>query len=412
MTATAHRISESLDRLSNRALFAWVVFPLLALFLVTTAWGGGTHIDPFTNMLSAWSLGTRGTLLLDDHVGLATPEYFANVAWVVPAKESAASQYAPGTAILVAPFYAVWPQDAELRSVWGTGQPDVPAIDILVPPVAPGAIAAAIAVALAMGFLALTFRRFAGPRIALGGAYLAGLGTTAWSVAASAPWQHGPAMMWIALGLVLCADHLLSSGLAFGAAILTRPHTALIAAGTGVYGALAKRSLRPVVWIGMGSAVGMALLIGYNTVVFGEPSISGGYPGVFRDRALDLEFWRFARNIVGALVGPMRGVLIWSPFLIVLIPGLRAAWRAAPGWVKGASLGGVLYLLLQLKANRYSGGGGFAAYRYPLEALTAAAPLLLLAYTEWVAKRPRAARVFSFTVKASICIHAVYAVVF
>jgi hypothetical protein len=404
-------IGARIDALSHRALFAWVVFPLLVLYLATATWSGGYHIDPFTNNLSAWSLGTRGTLLLDDHVALATPEYFSNIAWVVPARDSAASQYAPGTAIYGAPFYAIWPQDAELRLMHGV-VPGVPDIEILVPPVAPAAIAAALAVAFAMGFLALTFRRFTGPRLALGAAYVAGLGTTAWSVAADALWQHGPGMMWIALGLALCVDHLVSSGFAFGAAVLTRPHTALIPAATGIYQSIKRRSLRPALWIGLGSSAGLAALLAINDRVFGEPSISGGYPSSFRERALSLDIPHFLWNVLGALFGPLHGLLIWSPFLIVLIPGLRAAWRAAPGWVKGASLGGVLYLLLQLKANRYTGGGGFAAYRYPLEALTAAAPLLLLAYTEWVAKRPRAARIFSFTVKASICIQAVYALVF
>ena len=51
-------------------------------------------------------------------------------------------------------------------------------------------------------------------------------------------------------------------------------------------------------------------------------------------------------------------------------------------------------LLFQYKANRYTGGSGFATYRYPLEALTAAAPVLVLSYTEWVAKRLTAVRIF------------------
>jgi hypothetical protein len=400
-----------IDAASGRSLFAWVFVPLFVLYLATATWSRPYHIDPFTNTLSAWSLGTRGTLRLDDHVALATPEYYRNVAWVVPAGDSAASQYAPGTAIYAAPFYALWPEDAELVNVVGP-VPGVPAVTILVPPVPPAAIASALAVALAMGFLALTFRRFTGPRLAVGAAYVAGLATTAWSVAADALWQHGPGMMWIALGLALCVDHLLSSGFAFGAAILTRPHTALIPAATGIYQSIKRRSLRPALWIGLGSSAGLAALLAINAALYGEPSISGGYPSTFREQALSLDIPHFLWNVLGALFGPLHGLLIWSPFLIVLIPGLRAAWHAAPGWVKGAALGGVLYLLLQLKANRYTGGGGFAAYRYPLEALTAAAPLLLLAYTEWVAKRPRAARIFSFTVKASICIQAVYAVVF
>jgi alpha-1,2-mannosyltransferase len=85
---------------------------------------------------------------------------------------------------------------------------------------------------------------------------------------------------------------------------------------------------------------------------------------------------------------------VWSPFLVVLIPGLRAAWRAASPAARGAALGAVGYLLIQYKANLFAGGSGFFGYRYPLEALVAAAPVLVLSYREWVASRPIAQRLF------------------
>ena len=105
--------------------------------------------------------------------------------------------------------------------------------------------------------------------------------------------------------------------------------------------------------------------------------------------------------------------MLYSPFLILLIPGLPAAWRKAPAWVRGSAIGGVAYLLLQLKANRYSGGDSFWGYRYPLEMLAASAPLLLLAYTEWVRHRSDLLRrVFMYTVVASIVLTATGAVYF
>ena len=69
--------------------------------------------------------------------------------------------------------------------------------------------------------------------------------------------------------------------------------------------------------------------------------------------------------------------MTYSPFLLILIPGLREAWRNSPDWVKGASIGGIVYLLEQLKANRFSGGTGFIGHRYPFEALNAAAAIPL-----------------------------------
>ena len=154
------------------------------------------------------------------------------------------------------------------------------------------------------------------------------------------------------------------------------------------------------------------MLVGYNAVVYGEPSVSGGYTEIFVDNATSLDMVSYLRNLALALLSPTRGLLMWSPFLIILLPGLGAAWRSAPSWVRGGALGGLLYLLVQLKANRYSGGSGFATYRYPLEAVTAAAPLLFLSYTKWVARRPTAVRAFVVAVGISIGAQALYALVY
>jgi hypothetical protein len=53
-----------------------------------------------------------------------------------------------------------------------------------------------------------------------------------------------------------------------------------------------------------------------------------------------------------------------------------------------------VYLLVQFKANRSSGGTGFLGYRYPLEALTVATTLLAVSYVAWVDERPLAKKVF------------------
>jgi alpha-1,2-mannosyltransferase len=377
-------------------------------------WSPPNHIDPFTNRVTAWSLGTRGTFILDDHVHLTDPDYYGNLAWIVPTDEGgdrAASQYPPGAALLAAPLYAVWPDDARLQSLSGLNRPDVAPVELLIPPIAPAAITASLAVAVAIGLLGLAFRRLTdAPGVALAGAYVAGLGTSAWSVAADRLWQHGPAMLWIALALVLTTRHVVGSGFAWGAAVLTRPPIAVIAAATGLYRGWKERSIRPAILTGIGALVGVGLFLAYNQAVFGSFSISAGYGTTFQDRALDGDLTGYAKNVFLGVFSASRGFLIWSPFLVVLIPGLPPAWRAAPSWVRGSAIGGLLYLLIQYKANRFSGGSGFYSYRYPLETLTAAAPLLFLSFKEWVAPRPRASRVFVALAIASVVIHAVGAV--
>jgi hypothetical protein len=401
----------AIDHLSARKLFMLVVIPLFVVFVSTAAWSRQREdVDGFTNVVTAWRLGTAGTPYLPDHVPLTESQYPGYISWIVAFEDTAIGKYPPGAAFHAAPLFAVWPQDAELQELDISHLDLVAPPPVLVPPYGPVAITSALVVALAMGFLALSFRKLGGGRAALGGAYVAGLGTAAWSVAANTLWQHGPGMMWIALAGTLAAGHLFAAGAAYGVAIVVRPLNALIAAANGLYVSWKERDWRPAVKVGAGASLGLAALVAYNSVVYGEPSVLGGYSSAFVDNASELDPVGYVRNIALALVSRSRGLLIWSPFLIVLLPGVPTAWRKAPPWVRGGALGGVVYLLVLLKANRFSGGGGFPAYRYPLEALTAAAPLLFLSYSTWVAERPVARRVFFWLVALSIAIHFLFAI--
>ena len=198
-----------------------VAIPLFVVFLPTAAWSRQrVDVDGFTNVVTAWRLGTSGTPYLPDHVPLTEPEYPGYLSWIVAFEDTAIGKYPPGAAFHAAPLYAVWPQDAELQDL------DISHLDLAapppvpVPPYGPAAITSALVVALAMGFLALSFRKVGSGRTAAGGAYVAGLGTAAWSVAANTLWQHGPSMMWIALAGTLAVGHFFASGAAYGVALL------------------------------------------------------------------------------------------------------------------------------------------------------------------------------------------------
>jgi hypothetical protein len=392
------------DRPTAPALFAKVALPLFILYLLTASWTLPYHIDAASNVFTAWELAKDGDVLLDRYDGLSLADLHT-VAWVVPAGDSVATQYPPGAAALAVPLYAVWPYGPDQAVLYRPGT-NHPTTEIAMPPLGPAAITAALVSAIAVGLFALILRRLTDDRSAVMAAYVAGLGTGVWSVASDSLWQHGPAMLWITAGILLSVQRRLWSGFAFGAAVITRPHTALIAAGNGLYQSWREKSFKPALLIGFGAMVGLVGLVVFNAAVFGSPSLSGGYSPLFAARATSLNLLTWGRNVVLAMVDPQRGLLLYSPFLILLIPGLPAAWRKAPGWVQGSALGGLLYLLLQLKANRYSGGLGFWGYRYPLECLAAAAPLLFLSYSEWI--RGHASdlvrRLFRYTVIASVLI--------
>jgi hypothetical protein len=387
------RLQSRQDRLRSfcekRSPFLLVFVPLALIYIATASYGLGYHIDPFTSAVTGWHIGMTGSVLLPDYEEAAEPEQFGNIAWIVESPRGPVSQYPPGAAALSAPLYRIWNQPLSPAVIRGFNNPDAEPIPLGFPSLTPATLAAALASAAAMGFLAATIPLVGGSRYqAVITGYVGGLATTMWAVASDALWQHGPASMWIALAILLVArSHLEWAGLAFGAAILTRPHLALIAAALGVFLVVSRRSLVPALKIGAGSLLGLAGLLWYNFWIWGSPSIAGGYGDGFVGNALSTDFGAYVVNIFGALTDPFHGLLPYSPFLLILIPGLREAWRNSPDWAKGAGIGGIVYLLVQLKANRFSGGEGFVGYRYPLEALTAAAVVLFISYQQWVSRR-------------------------
>jgi hypothetical protein len=105
-------------------------------------------------------------------------------------------------------------------------------------------------------------------------------------------------------------------------------------------------------------------------------------------------------------------VLFGAPFIVPLLFGVRASWRAAPPWVRCAAVCGVVYLLVEFKSNRFSGGAPFWSYRYPLEGLTLLAPPLLLAWREHVTESARRRAISSALVIFAVALQAVGAICF
>jgi hypothetical protein len=147
--------------------------------------------------------------------------------------------------------------------------------------------------------------------------------------------------------------------------------------------------------LGLCAAVGLGALLAYNAAIWGEPSVSGGYGDGFEEQFAHSGLSWFASNVWGGLVDPHHGLLPWAPFVAVLAIGVVAERRHLTDWSLAAAIGGVLYLLIQWRANTFAGGRGHSGYRYPLEMLTACAPAFYLGYLRWVAPRPAAAKLLA-----------------
>jgi hypothetical protein len=122
---------------------------------------------------------------------------------------------------------------------------------------------------------------------------------------------------------------------------------------------------------------------GFNLLAFGSPlpDSAGGY---WVTNTVDTSAAFFVENLVRTFVDPERGVLLWSPILVVTVLGIRRGWGMADPLLRAAALAGILLLLVQLRGNVWTGGDAFFAYRYPLEAVYLTAPLAATSAWEWV----------------------------
>lgn len=400
-------------RARTLGVFLAVFVPLLVIYLLVPNPGlhpKGNHGDPLTNAVTAWHLGMKGTVVLDDFAEATGPDYYGSIGWFVDSPRGPTSQYPPGAAIFAAPFYRLANQPHTEVLMRGSNKPDAPPISLPMPSMRPGSVAASVAVAGAMGFMALATVSAAGSwTLGVGAGLVGGIATPLWPVAASALWLHGPAAFWICLGVFLASRNLhFWAGLAIGGAVLARPHAAAIALGIGCMIAWKERSWRPALLVGVGSTLGLLALLGYNWWLWGVLTITGGYSSDFREGLVSADPAGFLENIIGALADPRVGIFVVTPFLVLLLLRVRPALLDGPAWARGAALGGTLYLLIQLKANRYTGGAGFVGYRYPLEALAAAAPVLALAYPHWARESRILRSGFWLLVAGSVVVYVIW----
>jgi hypothetical protein len=247
-----------------------------------------------------------------------------------------------------------------------------------------GGVAAACFTAVAGLLMFLALRS----RLSDGGAFVATsallFATPVWSVSADALWTHSITVLAISGALWAATRSRWGMAGAFmGIGIFARAHLAVIAAIVGLYLGWRRRDWRITVRVAISSFVGLAMLVLWNKAVFGFWSLSGGYGSNPKDALLgdagNSTLYNVA-NLLGFLANPDRGLLVWTPVILLLMPSLLAVRKQLPDWATAFALAGLTYTLVQLRINPFHGGQGFYGYRHGLELLVCMAPALIEAY--------------------------------
>lgn len=251
------------------------------------------------------------------------------------------------------------------------------------PSMVPGALTAAVLTALSLALFYGCVRPQLGWKQAALAAGALGFTTPVWSVAANGIWPHTITVFGI-LGMAWAvrSERWWLAGL-FGAVVLWgRLHAVVIVALLGLVLAILRRRPGIAIRIGIVSGLGLAGLCVWDRWMYGSWSPLASYEVArFSGQASDYasDGGRTLLNQLGFWVSPDRGILIWTPVLLVLLPALVRSWRSLPDWSKVLLASGIAYTVLQGMLNRFSGGDSFYGYRLGLEFLACAAPAFALA---------------------------------
>lgn len=205
------------------------------------------------------------------------------------------------------------------------------------------------------------------------------LGTTTWWVSSSELWPHGPGQLWAALAASsMAGSSYLGAGAAFAMSVTTRPLTGIFAFVTGVSETWRLRKWKPALVVGAVSAIGVAAVAIYNWILFESWNLRGGYGEDFASGALErFSVSEYLVNVWEMFLGIPNGFLTTTPILLLALYGAVRFWRDLPGWSKSLACAALGYLLVHAALNRAS-GGSLVFYRYPLESIVLATPLLAL----------------------------------
>lgn len=334
-----------------------ILLIILPLYTVNARWGIRGNPDALAAALPAYELARGGGLDLSNQAPVVDNLEALGTWYLELPSGEIVSNRAPGLILLATPAYAVASVDNFSN--------------------APATVVALTATVLAMVVTWLVLIELIGLSQATVAAITLAIGTTTWWVSSSELWPHGPGQLWAALAILsLSKSSILGAGVAFTISVTTRPLTALFAFITGISESIRARTVRPAVLVGALTSIGLTFLVLYNRFVFGSWSIRGGYGDAFTTGAVDrFSISAYLQNVWNMFLGLPNGIITTTPIIALALAGSYLAWGRIPGWAKSTALAGLVYLLVHAALNRAS-GGSLVFYRYPLEAIVMAAPLL------------------------------------
>jgi hypothetical protein len=138
-----------------------------------------------------------------------------------------------------------------------------------------------------------------------------------------------------------------------------------------------RRDPRIVLRVGAMSGAALVLMCVWSRQMYGSWSPAASYNGAML--AEHAEQNRFSIvNQLGMWVSPDRGIVVWTPVVLLLLPALVRSWQGLPDWSRALVWAGFAYTVLQAALGSFTGGDVFYGYRYGLEMVACLTPAMAM----------------------------------
>jgi hypothetical protein len=330
------------------------------LVFAATADRGDVSMDVESAEISSWHIAKSGSPWIDD---VQLPEFLENSpirsVWVQETDDGhRVVTRSPGVVAAALPAYFLAQPDEMTR--------------------VPAALTAALLSALTLLLMFLALRTRLSTRLALGATLALGFTTPMWAVSANAMWPHTITLLGIAgMAWAAATGRWWAAGLFGAVAIWGRLHTGIIVAMLGLLVGLNRRRPGITLRVGIASAIGLAGVGLWTHWMFRSWNPRAYYG---RNDLTDSSMLFSITNQLGMWISPGRGLLVWTPILLVLAPAVVREWRQLPDWSRALVIGALVYTLVQDNMLSFTGGDGFYAYRCGLELVAACTPAFAFSY--------------------------------
>ncbi len=389
---------------------------LLAFFIYNVNLRSITSFDTYSTRMLPISIIRHFTLTLDDiepvksvpswylargsaaeHRGNTQPRQHVKLYWVVKARGHYVSKYPVMPAILATPVYLI-PVLLHLTdgppSAMGFSRTEIVATML-------SKLAGSLAAALGVAILYLTLLRLTNPSWALWLAALYAFASSTWSLSSQGLWQSSMSQPLLALTiyfLVRAQDdpkYAVHASAPLALAVTCRPPVAVYALVLLIYVYRAHRA-QLARFLVLPTIVG-ALFFAYNLYYFGDPR--GGYSG-------DSLSVTSLGALAGLLLSPSRGILVYSPFLVLGFAGLIAALTDRRDLLlTHLALASIALLLLYASWWGWDGAYGYS-YRFLVDLLPGLV-VLMATRLHWVRRRRWRIVAFASVVLFSVAVQVV-----